>query len=83
MQFGQIINRPAQDFAVVYLRTKHDLRVNFNSGVQHLLHFRADVRALLVDSEEISPHLKIRSVYRHVLRREPLFDHAPHLVFGN
>ena len=83
MQFREIRNRAPQDFPVVDVRAQHNLRVNFNSRVEQLLHFRADVRALRINTQQISAHVQIRRVHRDVLWRETLFDHSRHFVRSN
>ena len=73
---GQIVDRLAQNFAVVDSGAEHDLRVNLDAGVHHPAHLVGDVGALFVNAEQVGAHLQIGRVDGDVLRRESLLDDA-------
>ena len=59
MQLRQVVNGAPQNLSVVDLWTQHDLGVNLNAGIDHLLHLRADVGAVFINAEQIRAHLEI------------------------
>src|SRR5205085_8397021 len=77
----EIVDRAAQDFAVVDLRAEHNLRVYLDLCVEQTAQLCADVRAPFVHAEQVSAHIQVGRMHRDVLRRQTLFYAALHLVF--